>query len=66
MRHLKFTETQIVSILKEADAGRPVNEIWRSYGISSATYYKNGKPNMGTWRPRTSSDSRSWGRRTAS
>jgi putative transposase len=40
MRHSKFTETQIVSILKEADAGRPVSEIWRSYGISSATYYK--------------------------
>lgn len=40
MRHSKFTETQIMSILKEADAGRPVNEIWRSYGISSATYYK--------------------------
>jgi putative transposase len=29
-----------VSILKEADAGRPVNEIWRHHGISSATYYK--------------------------
>ena len=40
MRPSKFTETQIVAILKEADAGRPVNEIWRNYGISSATYYK--------------------------
>ncbi len=29
-----------MSILKEADVGRPVNEIWRQYGISSATYYK--------------------------
>jgi len=29
-----------VSILKEADAGRPVNKILRQYGISSATYYK--------------------------
>ena len=40
MRRSKFTDTQIASILKEADAGRPVNEIWRTYGISSATYYK--------------------------
>ncbi len=34
MRQSKFTETQIMSILKEADAGRPVNEIWRSYGMA--------------------------------
>ena len=39
MRQSKFTETQIVSILKAANAGRPVNEIWRHYGISFATYY---------------------------
>lgn len=26
--------------MKEADAGVPVNEIWRKHGISSATYYK--------------------------
>lgn len=37
MRQSKFTETQIVAILKEADAGRPVTEIWRSHSISSAT-----------------------------
>ena len=36
MRQSKFTETQIVYILKEADAGLPLNEIWRSCGISSA------------------------------
>ena len=40
MRHSKFTEIQIVSILKETDAGRPVNEVWKTYGIRSATYYK--------------------------
>jgi putative transposase len=40
MRQSKFTETQIVNMLKEADAGRPVTELWRKNGISSATYYK--------------------------
>ena len=54
MRQSKFTETQIVSMLKEADAGSPVNEIWRKYGISSATYYK-GRPSMAGWRRRISS-----------
>jgi putative transposase len=39
MRQSTFTEPQIVSILKEADTGRPVIEIWRNYSISFATYY---------------------------
>ena len=39
MRH-RSSRTQIGSILREADAGRPVNEIWRTYGINSATYNK--------------------------
>ena len=38
MRQSTWTETQIVAILQEADAGRPVTEIWRQYGISSGTY----------------------------
>ena len=40
MRISKFTETQIVSILKQADAGLPVKDICRQAGISTATYYQ--------------------------
>jgi putative transposase len=40
MKKSCFTESQIVAILQEADAGVPVNEVWRKHGISSATYYK--------------------------
>jgi putative transposase len=40
MRTSKFSETQIVAILKEADAGAKVKDICRKYGISDATYYK--------------------------
>ena len=39
MKRGRFTETQIVSILKEADAGAKVKDICRQHGISDATYY---------------------------
>ena len=40
MKKSKSTESQIVAILKEADAGMPVNEIWRKHGSSSATCHE--------------------------
>ena len=39
MKRSRFTETQIISILKEADAGTKVKDICRRHGISDATYY---------------------------
>ena len=40
MKRSKYSESQIIGILKEADAGVQVKEICRKYGISDATYYK--------------------------
>jgi putative transposase len=40
MRTSKVTESQIVSILKQADAGVPVKDLCRQAGISTATYYQ--------------------------
>ena len=39
MKGSRFTETQIFSILKEAEAGSQVKEVCRKHGISDATYY---------------------------
>ena len=40
MERSKFTETQIVNILKLAEKGVKVTDICREHGISSATYYQ--------------------------
>ena len=39
MKKARFTETQIVAILKEADSGVPVKDVCRKHEISDATYY---------------------------
>ena len=39
MRKSKFTESQIVTTLKQVEAGRQVKDVCRELGISDATYY---------------------------
>jgi putative transposase len=40
MRRSKYSEEQIISVLKEHDAGLSTPEICRKYGVSNATFYK--------------------------
>ena len=40
MRTSKFSETQIVAVLKQQEAGMKVADLCREHGISAATFYK--------------------------
>ena len=40
MKRSRFSEEQIIAVLKEHEAGMPTAEVCRRHGISSATFYK--------------------------
>jgi len=40
MKKPSYTESQIFKILKEAEAGAPIPDLCRTYGMSSASFYK--------------------------
>jgi len=40
MKRSRFSEEQVIAVLKEQEAGMPTAEVCRRHGISSATFYK--------------------------
>lgn len=40
MKRTRFTDEQIIGILKEHEAGMPVSELCRKHGVSDASIYK--------------------------
>jgi putative transposase len=40
VKRSRFTDSQIMAVLKQAEAGMPVPDLCREHGVSTATFYK--------------------------
>jgi putative transposase len=51
MKQSRFTDSQIMAIIKQAEEGTPVPQLCREHGMSSASFYKwrahRGRPSAG-------------------
>ena len=47
MKKIRYSESQIIKVLKEVEGSRTVKPICREYGIAEATYY--------SWKSKTTS-----------
>jgi putative transposase len=40
MKQSRYSDSQIINILKQAEAGTPVSELCREHGMRSASFYR--------------------------
>ncbi len=49
MKKSRFTDSQILSILKQNELGMSVPDLCREYGMSTASFFANGAQSAAAW-----------------